>query len=172
MIDWLKNASTPRRPAVPDGTRIYAIGDIHGCTEPMDSLLTLIADDMWRQPARETIGVFLGDYVDRGPQSRTVLERLVTKAIPMDFVALRGNHEAMLLRFLEQPTYLEEWRLFGALETLCSYGVDVSAILRGTGYKEAHDAFVSALPDTHLDFLRTTRLSYESRRLLFLPRRN
>jgi serine/threonine protein phosphatase 1 len=162
MIDWLKRAPVPRRPSTPDGTRIYAIGDIHGCADAMDSLLAAIADDMKQQPVRQTMGVFLGDYVDRGSQSCSVLERLSKKAVPMDFVALRGNHESMLLRFLEEPAYLDEWRTFGGLETLYSYGIDVSAIMRGIGYEEAHDAFATKLPKTHLDFLRSTRLSYES----------
>jgi serine/threonine protein phosphatase 1 len=162
MIDWLKNAPVPRQPSTPDGTRIYAIGDIHGCADAMDSLLATIADDVKQQPARQTIGVFLGDYVDRGAQSCAVLERLAKKAVPMDFVALRGNHEAMLLRFLEEPAYLEEWRGVGGLETLHSYGIDVSAIMRGTGYEQAHDAFATKLPEAHLGFLQATRLSYES----------
>jgi serine/threonine protein phosphatase 1 len=89
----------------------------------------------------------------------------------MDLVAVHGNHEAMTLRFLEEPAYLEEWRSFGGLETLYSYGIDVSAIMRGTGYEEAHDAFVTKLPETHFDFLQATRLSYESGDC-FLPRGN
>lgn len=162
MIGWLKNMHLRRQPSVPEGTRIYAIGDIHGCADILDTLLVLIAEDMRRKPVRKPIGVFLGDYIDRGTQSRAVVERLVTKAAPMGFVALRGNHEAMLLRFLEEPAYLEEWRSFGGLETLSSYGVDVSAIVRGEGYKEVHDAFVASLPDSHRAFLRATRLFYES----------
>lgn len=162
MIVWLKNAPAARQPSTPDGTRIYAIGDIHGCLDEMNSLLTAIDDDMKQQPVRQALGVFLGDYVDRGSQSCAVLERLATKTTPMHFVALRGNHESMLLRFLQEPAFLEEWRSFGGLETLCSYGIEVSAIMRGMGYEEAHDAFATKLPKSHLDFLRATRLSYES----------
>src|SRR5665213_1204625 len=147
MIDWRKNAPALRPPSTPDGTRIYGIGDIHGCLETMEALLRVIADDMAHQPAQQTIGVFLGDYVDRGFKSYGVLERLTATAAPMDFVALRGNHESMLLRFLKEPAYLEEWRSFGGLETLHSYGIDVSAIMRGTGYEEAHDAFATKFPE-------------------------
>jgi serine/threonine protein phosphatase 1 len=68
MIGWLKNAPAPRRPSTPDGTRIYAIGDIHGCVDMTDSLLAAIADAMKQQPVWQTIGVFVGDYIDRGSQ--------------------------------------------------------------------------------------------------------
>lgn len=162
MMGWLKTAPNPPQPSVSDGTRIYAIGDIHGCADLLDSLLVTISDDMRQRPTRQMIGVFLGDYIDRGPASRAVLDRLTGNTLPMEFIALRGNHEAMLLRFLDEPAYLDEWRAFGALETILSYGIDVSANMRGIGYEQTHAAFLTKLPKVHFEFLRKTRLFFES----------
>ena len=88
-----------------------------------------------------------------------VVERLASGRFPTRLCALRGNHEAMLLRFLGEPQFLEFWRGNGGLETLHSYGVDVSTAMRGEGYETAHEAFLTALPDSHRAFLEATELS-------------
>jgi len=87
------------------------------------------------------------------------LERLASSRLPTPLRALRGNHEAMLLRFLAEPRSLEIWRGNGGLETLHSYGVDVSAAMRGEGFEAAREAFLTALPDSHRAFLEATELS-------------
>jgi serine/threonine protein phosphatase 1 len=87
------------------------------------------------------------------------LERLASGRLPTPFRTLRGNHEAMLLRFIAEPRFLEFWRSNGGLETLHSYGVDVSAAMRGDGYEAAHDAFLAALPVAHRAFLEVTELN-------------
>ena len=86
----------------PEGQRIYAIGDIHGRSDLLASLAAMIATDLDGAAGVEALAVFLGDYVDRGPDSRSVLQRLVDRDFPTAFVALRGNHEAMLLDFLAE----------------------------------------------------------------------
>jgi len=100
--------------------------------------------------------VFLGDYVDRGPNSRGVLERLATERFPTPIIALRGNHEAMLFDFLAEPETASNWRRIGGLETLHSYGLDAGKVRAGRGYREAAEAFREALPISHLDFLKKT----------------
>jgi len=112
---WLAGAQPTKETTADDRPATYAIGDIHGCLEPLDQLLEKIA------PRPEDELVFVGDYIDRGPQSREVVDRLL--ALPHRCVFLMGNHERMLLDFLageEEDIYLEN----GGRATLASYGGD------------------------------------------------
>jgi serine/threonine protein phosphatase 1 len=146
----------------PKGQRIYAIGDIHGRSDLLMELLALIASDLKCSPIGDAAIVTLGDYIDRGPDSRGVLERLAVQKLPAPIVALRGNHEAMLFDFLSEPQSAQEWRRFGGLETLHSYGLDVSELQKGRGFSEAAEKFREALPASHLDFLESTPLHYSA----------
>ena len=138
--------------------RIYAIGDVHGRDDLLGDLARRIEAELAAQPIK-AVAVLVGDYVDRGPQSAGVLERLAGGRFPAPVTALRGNHEEMLLQFLEDPATLSEWRRNGGLETLRSYGVDVVAAMRGEAFAEARKALLAALPATNLQFLREARLS-------------
>jgi serine/threonine protein phosphatase 1 len=153
---WTKKESAPA--SLPAGLRLYAVGDNHGRADLLDELATRIADDVANAPA-QAVTVFLGDYVDRGPASAAVVERLSRGDFPTPICALRGNHEEVLLRFLEDETVLESWREFGGLETLHSYGVNVANVMRGQGYDVAQKSFVQRLPEHHERFLRETRLT-------------
>ncbi len=124
----------PKAASAPEGMRIYAIGDVHGRDDLLDELAGAIRADLASAPP-ETVTVFIGDYLDRGPQSAAVLDRLSAGRFPTRVIALRGNHEEMFLKFLQDSTTLEEWRRYGGLETLHSYGVDVKAVMRGEGYE-------------------------------------
>jgi serine/threonine protein phosphatase 1 len=84
------------------------------------------------------------------------LTLLTSGDIPGELVALRGNHEAMILQFLETPDSLEMWRKNGGLETLHSYGVPVSEVMRGSGFERAREALKMAMPLAHLRFLNDT----------------
>ena len=110
--------------AVPDGVRVYAVGDIHGRYDLLLEIQERIAADMSGQGSTHTVGVFLGDYIDRGPSSRDVLALFSETRLAFDeWVFLRGNHEEALERFLTDPGVLEHWHQFGGFETLYSYGV-------------------------------------------------
>ncbi|WP_400767624.1 metallophosphoesterase family protein [Methylosinus sporium] len=143
---------------LPPDLRIYAVGDIHGRADLLDTLARRIEAELDAAPV-ETLTIFLGDYIDRGLQSSTVVEWLSRRDFPTPFIALRGNHEEIFMRFLEDESVLEGWRKFGGVETLHSYGVDVSSIMRGRNYEEARRALTSRLPDHHLQFLQETRLT-------------
>jgi serine/threonine protein phosphatase 1 len=106
---------------IPDGTRIYAVGDLHGRADLLDRLFMSIDADLADYPARRAIQVFLGDYVDRGPNSYEVLDRLIRRGQTDNTVCLKGNHESFLLEFLHTPATLKHWREFGGLDTLMSY---------------------------------------------------
>src|SRR5580700_8375457 len=126
--------------------RIYAIGDIHGRADLLDRMIAEIARDLSDHPAADPLTVSVGDYVDRGPDSRGVIERLVGNPFNTRFIALKGNHESLLESFLRDPSSGDSWRHLGGLETLHSYGVDVGPLMRGQGHAAAAEAFRAALP--------------------------
>lgn len=148
----LKNLFNEKAPVarIPDGMRIYAIGDIHGSSDLLGRLLQMIALEE-RSFDGEVKLVFLGDYIDRGADSRGVVDRLIalSRARP-GTVFLKGNHEAIALDFLKDPAEASAWFEWGGLETLASYGV------RGAALRDLADAsreFRKALPREHLAFL-------------------
>ncbi|MBX3528883.1 MAG: serine/threonine protein phosphatase, partial [Rhodoblastus sp.] len=144
-------------PKVPPRLRIYAIGDIHGRFDLLQALTVQIAEDLAEGHPEHVLTIFLGDYVDRGPQSASVIAELSAGRFPTPIVALRGNHEEMFLQFLSTPDILDSWRRYGGLETLHSYGVDVADAMRGSGYAKAQGALVAKLPSAHADFLQSTQ---------------
>lgn len=147
-------------PCIPDGFRLYVIGDVHGRDDLLDALCRSIEKDLAGTPIEGANIVFLGDYVDRGLRSAEVVERIVSGTTPAPVVALRGNHEAILLQFLEDENVLDSWRRYGAMETLLSYGVDVKEVLRGRGFDVARTQLRERLPPAHLRFFEDTKLSW------------
>jgi serine/threonine protein phosphatase 1 len=155
MLERLRNLVAPRRDvaAAPNGVRIYAVGDIHGCAAELDRLLAHIVDDSreWRGECRI---VYLGDYVDRGPDSKGVIERLLKPLSGFSTTCLRGNHDQVLLDFLDNPSLFRTWRDFGGRETLLSYGVRPPLFDDVQAYAEVCDQLRSAIPREHLEFLQ------------------
>ena len=118
--------SSRNLPRLPDHLRIYAIGDIHGRADLLEPLLDQIETDIEFYPCAKAMLVFLGDYIDRGPRSRDVIDILLDCARIHDTIFLKGNHEAFVQGFLADPTLLHEWRQCGGFETLMSYGLKPS----------------------------------------------
>jgi len=146
---------------LPDGERIYCVGDIHGHLDLLNQVADWIKADLARAPIAART-VFLGDYIDRGPNSRGVVERLCGGEFPTPVRALRGNHEEMLLTFLNNEASMEAWRRYGGLETLHSYGVPVMQVMRGQGYGVARAALLEKMPPRHLEFYRSTEFFAEA----------
>ncbi len=138
--------------------RLYVIGDIHGRLDLLDRLIDAIHRDA-DQFGGESLTVTLGDYVDRGPDSRGVIERLMTNPFPGEYVALKGNHEVLLANFLEDPATGPYWRRLGGLETLHSFGVPVASLMVDHNYKQAADELRAALSPEHLKFLSSLKTS-------------
>ena len=160
----------PQAPELPDGVRIYAIGDIHGRYDLLSELLETIEADARGSGAERNILVFLGDYIDRGRQSKEVIELLVG-GLPGGFEAvfLKGNHEETLLQFLEDPQVGRAWRNFGGLETMASYGVQQIAATDNIERLEAmRDEFERRMPDAHVDFLKGLDLRFEAGDYIFV----
>jgi serine/threonine protein phosphatase 1 len=143
----------PLTPRVAADERIYAVGDLHGRADLLRRIMSLIdADAATARMAdgRRTRIVFLGDYVDRGDDSRAVLGMLRAIRDERGDAAcfLRGNHEAAMLRFLEDPLSGAAWLDFGGRQTLASYGVPVAAAPGPAALLAARDALLLALgPD-------------------------
>lgn len=143
---------------VPPGTRVYAIGDIHGRADLLDRMFERIAEDTSDAPGDKHV-VYLGDYIDRGRDSKGVIER-VTKRGPSGCTPhyIKGNHDAALLDFLDEPETYRVWRSFGAAETLLSYGVRPPLYDSKEQRIAARDALLNAIPRDHLAFFRALEL--------------
>ena len=126
--------------------RTIAIGDIHGCSTALDVLIAALA------PKPEDVIVTLGDFVDRGPDSRGVIDRLIELQGTCRLVPLLGNHEQMLLAAWEGRSDWQFWLKFGGQETLDSY-------------RELHNG--AEIPACHLDFLRRCRRFFETETHIF-----
>jgi serine/threonine protein phosphatase 1 len=151
MTDALENFA--------DDVRLYVIGDIHGCSDLLDRIVDEISRDIEQKSGGECLTITLGDYVDRGPDSRGVLDRLARNPFPTNYVALKGNHEVLFETFLQDPSAGDSWRRLGGLETLVSYGVPVNELMLGKGFEGAARALRAAVPREHLTFLSALKPS-------------
>jgi serine/threonine protein phosphatase 1 len=150
-------APTVRR--IPDGTRVYCVGDIHGRDDLLKDMAERVSADMKDRSFDHAVTVFLGDYVDRGHGSRRVVEQLASGEWPTPITALAGNHEDLLMAFLENAEVLTVWQGLGGLETLHSYGVDVVLARAGRNFAEVQAAFVARFPEHHQRFLERLDIS-------------
>ncbi len=150
-----------RRPvaSVPAGERVYAIGDIHGRNDLLTMLLKMLVQDAKAFTGKVTL-VFIGDYIDRGPDSKGVIDTL-RKAIPDSWttVFLRGNHEQAMLDFLVEPQLRAEWLAWGGIQALESYGVPLYGTKGARGPEALATELAHALEETgHKAFYEATTL--------------
>ena len=147
-------------PAIPTGAVLYAIGDIHGRADLLEPLLAEIR--LQGASGGRTIVVGLGDYVDRGADTKGVVDRLLDLAALPGIEArfLCGNHDQILLDFLEDPERGPYWARVGGKQTLESYGVEAPAGKQGGQWRRARDAFAAALPQRQLDFFQGLATSF------------
>jgi serine/threonine protein phosphatase 1 len=151
-------------PRTEAGRRVYAFGDLHGRADLFVRLRSAIAEDLERSPVDAPIVVGLGDYIDRGPDSRGVVEAPTGGFASAELVALRGNHEQMLLWFLEDPArHGAAWLRWGGDATLRSYGIDprlYAGALRD--YRAIRDELARQMPLRHLLFVQRLATSFEA----------
>jgi serine/threonine protein phosphatase 1 len=148
-----------KRARLPEGLRIYAIGDLHGCADLLENAFAIIDDDLAQSPASQALHVFLGDYVDRGPQVKRTIDLLIGRAREHRSVFIRGNHEALLWDFLSDPSLLTEWLQLGGATTLMSYGVSAK-VESGDDVGLIHEAFRAAIPQSHVRFFSALAPSF------------
>jgi serine/threonine protein phosphatase 1 len=140
--------------SVPEGIRVYAIGDIHGRIDLFDALLARLDEDDASRTAKTVQLIFLGDLIDRGPDSASVVERVVRLAKHGDVRMLMGNHEEVWLAYLEGDTeILPSFTKMGGRETILSYGVSAEEFDNLPG-----DALLrrvrDCVPKNHIDMIR------------------
>ena len=148
--------------SVPADTRVYAIGDIHGRLDLLRQLEAKIVAHAAQAPVARHVLVYIGDYVDRGYESRQVIDHLIAPPpAGFDRVCLKGNHEDFMLRFLDDAHIAPMWLVNGGRETLLSYGITLPAGHDlGDQIADAQARFRDTLPPAHLAFLKGLKLSH------------
>jgi serine/threonine protein phosphatase 1 len=162
--------SAPGRATVPAGSRVYAIGDIHGRADLLREMHELIRADAKEFPSDRRVVVYLGDYVDRGDESRQVIDLLLDEKLAgFESVYLLGNHERTLLDFLRDISVAPSWFLYGGVETLASYGVRLDRRMPSEAacYTQAQLELRRTLPPRQLAFLHALKLTHVEGDYLF-----
>jgi serine/threonine protein phosphatase 1 len=157
--------------AAPEGTRLYAVGDCHGRLDLLCALEEEILEDAEAHPADRKVVVYLGDYVDRGPDSSGVIDHLTAAPLKgFESIHLLGNHEAMMLAFLRAGAAAGlTWLINGGEETLASYGLDVAALKQEPDPLERlREGLDAQLPDSHRDFLESLKRWHREGDYLFV----
>ena len=144
---------------IPDAMRVYAIGDIHGCLDLLQELFSLISDDLAASPCVHHKIITIGDYCDRGPNTRGVIDFLIEKQKSGNTICICGNHDQRMLEFPDMADEIGESFLhYGGRQTLASYGVDPDGY---DTFGQLAKAFKRALPSAHMKFLDNLPLMYE-----------
>lgn len=163
--NWLarrKSSNAGPTASVPPGTVVWTVGDIHGRLDLLRPLLSAILEDFGRSAGARKVLIFLGDYVDRGPESKGVIDLLCRLADGggVETIFLRGNHEDRMAAFLEDPGIGPTWCDYGGREALRSYGVTAPADRADKeAWAAASASLNAALSDRHRVFLRDLQYS-------------
>ena len=144
------------------GRLVYAVGDIHGRLDLLQRMIAVITADSIQTKTRERpLVVFLGDYIDRGAESRGVIDQIIDLRSQARFEVrcLKGNHEQALLQFLDDPGFGPSWVGHGGGPSLMSYGIAPPQMRSDEeGWEATRIAFGAALPPHHLDFFQGLEL--------------
>jgi serine/threonine protein phosphatase 1 len=154
-----------------DRPLIYAIGDVHGCHDALLALEERIRTDAAARMAERPLILYLGDYVDRGPASRAVIEHLATAdhGDGIERIALCGNHDDTFLKFIFNPHQHLRWLDYGGDATLRSYGLELADYPDREGAMDALCAALRhAVPRYHVDFLQALPITLTSGDRLFV----
>lgn len=156
------HAAAPTTPTVPDGTVLWAVGDIHGRLDLLKPLVEAIVSDLRATVATRRMVVFLGDYIDRGPDSRGVLQLLegLSAVQGIEWRFLKGNHEQAMLSFLDDPSAGPKWCEYGGDRALRSYGLRVPELTHRTeAWARVAADLRHKLAATEIAFLKNLELS-------------
>jgi serine/threonine protein phosphatase 1 len=168
LSSWLaksKRAVGVGHAVVPPDHFVAAIGDVHGRLDLVEVLWTRIDALSRLSAARKRILIFIGDYVDRGSQSRELVDRLLLGFTGFEAIFLKGNHDDTLLQFLVDPMVGEAWRNFGGLETLHSYGITHTP---DKPWAQTRSEFAAVIPREHLEFFKNLKLHFTVGDYLFV----
>jgi len=156
----------------PQGTRIYAIGDIHGHAKLLNKMHEAIIEDAKHSNAQRKLIIYVGDYIDRGVESKEVIETLINNPMSkegFEIICLMGNHEDAMINFMNSPIDMEIWLLWGGDATIRSYGQHLRDA-QGHRIKldELGRLFNKLVPSSHKEFLRNLKLSHSEGDYLFV----
>src|SRR5262245_43636158 len=143
-------------PAAPDGLTIYAVGDIHGRADLLDRIHQLIDKDKNDSESARNIEIYLGDYIDRGPDSAKVVSFLIKRSSLTSTIFLRGNHEQLLMDFLDGKDCWPQWRAVGCISCCLSYGVSSNLLFGHVSEKVLRQALAEHMPMEHVKFYADT----------------
>ncbi|MBR1092305.1 serine/threonine protein phosphatase [Bradyrhizobium manausense] len=160
MVRWSKSKQRTKRPSLPEGIRVYAMTDIHGCADQLERMFTVIDRDLSTANSIRPIHVFLGDYIDRGPASRETIELLARRSQHHETIFLKGNHEAFLLEVLNDPSQFSNWKQFGGIQTLISYGLRPPLNPDAKQQLELIEELRAKIPAYQLAFLNALRARF------------
>jgi serine/threonine protein phosphatase 1 len=153
IFDWFRRRSpAPHYPTLAPGEVVYAVGDLHGRSDLLATLQRAIDRLAANRGEAAPVEVYLGDYVDRGPDSRGVVELLMERSQSREVVALRGNHEHMLLSVLAGTTSPQPWLQHGGRAAIASWGIDPASI-DPTDDEDFRDRLRAAIPPAQMAFL-------------------
>jgi serine/threonine protein phosphatase 1 len=156
------------KPRLPDGIRIYAVSDVHGCADLLRRVFSAIDLHLSRARSARALHVFLGDYIDRGPASRETIDLLIERSLRHETIFLKGNHEQFLFEVLQDAARLEAWKDYGGFQTLMSYGISPSLKPDQEEQCELVQALRNAMPPQHWQFFKTLRTSFVCGDFLFV----
>jgi serine/threonine protein phosphatase 1 len=148
------------KPKLPDGLRIYAISDVHGCADLLRAVFAAIDHHLARAGPARALHVFLGDYIDRGPASQQTIDLLIERSLRHETIFLKGNHEAFLFEVLQDAARLDAWKEYGGFQTLMSYGLTPSLKPDRDEQNELVLALRAAMPEQHRRFFANLRPSF------------
>lgn len=151
---------------------IYAVGDIHGELDLLDQLMVKIRADARGYLNQDNKLIFVGDYIDRGPASRAVLDRVITGFEGFETICLRGNHEQAMLEVCRgcDGSIAKTWlsKTVGGGETLQSYGIDPKLLRSSLKVPDELKSLLASIPETHLKFIESMPLTHIDGRFLFV----
>ncbi|NND49987.1 MAG: serine/threonine protein phosphatase [Rhizobiales bacterium] len=153
------NSAAAVQAALPAGTVVHAVGDVHGRSDLLDEVFSRIDRDRADYPDHKAIEIYLGDYVDRGPDSSGVVDRLIARSRDREVELLRGNHDAFFVEMLGDAKRLEHWEQLGGVQTMLSYGIKLRANLTPQGHERMHREWCTAVPQSHRAFFAGLRNS-------------
>ncbi|MCW9035543.1 MAG: metallophosphoesterase [Alphaproteobacteria bacterium] len=156
----------------PENTVLYAIGDIHGRDDLLESLHLSIIEDANKRSASRRVVVYLGDYMSRGPSARKVMDILTTDPLPgFEKIFLKGNHEDIIGQFLAGDlTWGTHWLNYGGINALATYGIKAFPTDRfnDSRLSEILKSFKAALPKSHTRFLEDLSFSHREGEYIFV----
>jgi serine/threonine protein phosphatase 1 len=148
------------KPSLPDGIRIYAVSDVHGCADLLRRVFAAIDLHLSRAGPARALHVFLGDYIDRGPDSRETIDLLIERGRSHESIFLKGNHEAFLTEVMQDAARLDAWKDYGGFQTLMSYGITPSLKPDRAEGDELVRKLQNTMPFRHQQFFRSLRPSF------------